>query len=467
VRRASTRATSFALFKMAMQVTVKGEDISPVEFQCTGWQSAFTKRTSSKKCLPAESEQPANMPSGSSNGGSRAPASLKKRLVAASKCLACRRSNLEPKRKNVNQVKIARALVTAAGHSFTNAAEDIICPNAMQNILVVSTPTYEGVEAISIGSANYEVSSYLAAPDNTCKGIIRNIDLEFDLDQLRSLIVQPRNPKALEARRIKNSTTVVILFDGLKLQNYVMCGLSMLRCTLYRRQTEVCYACVRLGLRAGVCPTPKNVVWTKFPNRPTCVFPEVRQLPGGLTPRPTSPRRKERPDYNTNIPPMDALSRPERQDQGALERAIQVRIRKPAAKETGWADRVRGSPTQASQPPQAPRPAREETPIQVPVEAPFEARTAKKRALTEPVSDERLEKFQTEMRVMLKSLSEAVAVLNAKVDILDGKFNALRGEGRWSFVLLRTISLLRPESRHLLVLNTFKRLHLGTLYRIG
>ncbi|KAG0436139.1 hypothetical protein HPB47_018121 [Ixodes persulcatus] len=188
---------------------VEGEDISPEEFQCAGWQSAFTKRKSSKKCLPAESDQPANTPCGSSNGGSRTPASAKKRLVAASRMPRLLKEHfrviVRPRGglnvKNVSQVKIAQTLVTAAGLSFTNAAEDIICPNAMQNVLVVSTPsehsakTYAGVEAISIGSANYEVSSYLAAPGNTCKGIIRNIDLEFDHDQLRSLIVAAEEPQ--------------------------------------------------------------------------------------------------------------------------------------------------------------------------------------------------------------------------------------------------------------------------------
>ncbi|KAG0419805.1 hypothetical protein HPB47_003867 [Ixodes persulcatus] len=44
---------------MAMQVTVEEEDIFPEEVQCAGWQSAFTKRKSSQKFLPAESEQPA------------------------------------------------------------------------------------------------------------------------------------------------------------------------------------------------------------------------------------------------------------------------------------------------------------------------------------------------------------------------------------------------------------------------
>ncbi|KAG0444601.1 hypothetical protein HPB47_013607 [Ixodes persulcatus] len=87
---------------------------------------------------------------------------------------------------------------------------------------------------------------------------------------------------------------------------------------------------------------------------------------------------------------------------------------------------------EASQPPQAPKPEREETSMEVPVEAPSEARTAKKRALTNPVRDEGPDEFQTEMRVLLKSLSEAVAMLNDKVDALDGKFNALeaRCEGR-------------------------------------
>ncbi|KAL1482745.1 hypothetical protein MTO96_033578 [Rhipicephalus appendiculatus] len=129
----------------------------------------------------------------------------------------------------------------AAQLAPAETGEDIVCANVVQNIFV-------------------EVNSYLAAPDNTCKGIVRGVDLDFDDNQLRDMIVQPRNPKALEVKRIKDTTRIIVLFDGLKVLNYVMCGASMLRCTVYRRQTDVCCACGRLGHRADVCPAPENTI---------------------------------------------------------------------------------------------------------------------------------------------------------------------------------------------------------------
>ncbi|KAL1466258.1 hypothetical protein MTO96_026797 [Rhipicephalus appendiculatus] len=84
------------------------------------------------------------------------------------------------------------------------------------------------------------------------------VDADISDAQLQAMIVNQRNPKALEAKRIKNTTTVVVLFDGMKVPNYVMCGASLLRCTLYKRQNGVCYACEGLGHRADVCPNPNK-----------------------------------------------------------------------------------------------------------------------------------------------------------------------------------------------------------------
>ncbi|KAL1443633.1 hypothetical protein MTO96_045916 [Rhipicephalus appendiculatus] len=96
------------------------------------------------------------------------------------------------------------------------------------------------------------------------------------------MIVNQRNPKALEAKRIKTTTTVVVLFDGMKVPNYVMCGVSLLRCTLYKRQNDVCYACGGLGHRADVCPNPNKRVckglWARLSIRRSPVLTKMCPL---------------------------------------------------------------------------------------------------------------------------------------------------------------------------------------------
>ncbi|KAH9361899.1 hypothetical protein HPB48_003692 [Haemaphysalis longicornis] len=92
----------------------------------------------------------------------------------------------------------------------------------MQNIMVASTPSkrntmaYAGGKDINIGQASYEVNAYFAAPKNSCKGVLCDIDPAIKHQERQCLIIQPKNTTALEVRRIKNTSTVVILFDGLK-----------------------------------------------------------------------------------------------------------------------------------------------------------------------------------------------------------------------------------------------------------
>lgn len=199
---------------------------------------------------------------------------VKKRVIAASRLPQLPKDHLRvivrPRNgldmRNVSQIKFAFALARAAGLSEEEIAKDVVCPNVMQNIAVVSTPAeknaraYARITSVVIGLVQYEVNAYMAAPEDTCKGIIRGVDLDIDPVRLQALIIHDRNPTALQARRIKNSTTVVILFDGLKVPNHVICGASMFRCTLFRRQTDVCYACGKVGHRADVCPTPDDTI---------------------------------------------------------------------------------------------------------------------------------------------------------------------------------------------------------------
>ncbi|KAL1468611.1 hypothetical protein MTO96_041375 [Rhipicephalus appendiculatus] len=228
--------------------------------------------------------------------------------------------------KNVSQIKVAHALMMAAQLNPAEIADDIVCSTPMQNIFVMSTPAekntraYARVEAITVGMVSYEVSSYLAAPDNTCKGVVRGVDLEFKQEQLSNMIVQPRNPRALEVKRIKNTTTVIVLFDGLKVPNYVMCGQTDRLC---KQRFQVPY-----------------VVRRRRRERQRAKYPAptgIDQLQSH-SPSPSRGRAGRAPRSSSRGGRSSSRGRSRSKDPSA------VRLQTPPAGDTRWADCVKGTP---------------------------------------------------------------------------------------------------------------------------
>ncbi|KAH8022806.1 hypothetical protein HPB51_005171 [Rhipicephalus microplus] len=213
-----------------MQVSVDGEDITPDDLQDSGWSVATTKRKLRGTHTPRTETQASVSMHGDAWSPQRSRAAVKKRLIAASRLPYLPRDHhrviVRPRNgldmRTVSQIKFAKALAVAAALSEEEVMEDVVCPNMMQNIAVISTPAernpraYSKITAITLGTASFDVSAYRAAPDDTCKGIIRGVDADIGQEQLYSLIVHPRNPTALQVKRIKNATTVIILFDGLR-----------------------------------------------------------------------------------------------------------------------------------------------------------------------------------------------------------------------------------------------------------
>lgn len=261
---------------MPQVAQMDGVEISEDEARAPGWNTALGRHkraatTSSTARQPvgaaaekqhATSAGPRNRPNALRGGlrrlatASRLPPLPKKQtrvIIRAGGGLDVRK---------LSNIQFARAVICAAKLTPAATAEDIFCPNAMQNIYVVSTPNdsnasaYSKITEIAIGEKVHNVSAYLAAPNGTCKGVIRGIDAEITDQQIRENIVNKRNPKAIEARRIKKTPTVVILFEGWKVPNYVTFGVALFKCSLYKRQTDICYACGRIGHRADVCPNP-------------------------------------------------------------------------------------------------------------------------------------------------------------------------------------------------------------------
>ncbi|KAH8029973.1 hypothetical protein HPB51_006179 [Rhipicephalus microplus] len=96
------------------------------------------------------------------------------------------------------------------------------------------------------------------AAGNTSRGVILGVDTDFDDAALNRMLIQPRNSSLLGARRIKNTETVILIFNGLKVPNYVYCGQVIYRCTLYKRQINTCRTSDQVGHRQDVCPTPST-----------------------------------------------------------------------------------------------------------------------------------------------------------------------------------------------------------------
>ncbi|KAH7944392.1 hypothetical protein HPB52_018981 [Rhipicephalus sanguineus] len=154
--------------------------------------------------------------------------------------------------------------MAAAKITYDAAGEDVVCPNVTQNIVVVSTPleehakNYVRIKQIKVGEKVYNVNAYYSAGDGYCKGVIRNMDREITEKELNTMIVHSGNPTAMQAKRIKDTGSVVIVFEGYEVPNHVKFGGVLLKCYLYRRQVDVCYICAKVGHRADVCPTPEK-----------------------------------------------------------------------------------------------------------------------------------------------------------------------------------------------------------------
>ncbi|KAH7968156.1 hypothetical protein HPB52_006377 [Rhipicephalus sanguineus] len=172
--------------------------------------------------------------------------------------------------------RIANSVYQAADIPREAREQDTICPNYQQNIIVVSNPVeehanrYQRIACIKLGTQEFEASAYEAAPENTSKGVIRGIPLDDTALDITANVITPRNPTALVDKRMGNTTNVIVLFDGYRVPSYVKYGGALTRCSLYRKQLDVCYHCGRLGHRADVCPNPNDKICRgcRMPNPP-------------------------------------------------------------------------------------------------------------------------------------------------------------------------------------------------------
>ncbi|KAH8026635.1 hypothetical protein HPB51_023145 [Rhipicephalus microplus] len=262
---------------MPQQIAMEGDDVTPEELQGNGWFSVLKKQQESRAKSHAAPQ------SGTQRGATAMPNATLRRVAAASRLPAMPRSHnrviVRPggglNVQACSPHRILAALTMAAQLAPSVTEEDIICPNSMQKIFVVSTPSatnaaaYSRVTEIILTDQRHPATAYLSPAGITSRGVIRGADTDFDAAALNRMLIQPRNSSLLGARRIKSTETVILIFNGLKVPNYVYCGQVIYRCTLYKRQIDTCRTCGQVGHRQDVCPTPSTKVCDHCGHLPT------------------------------------------------------------------------------------------------------------------------------------------------------------------------------------------------------
>lgn len=160
----------------------------------------------------------------------------------------------------LNLAKLAGAILHESRLTWREA--DIrIRVEETQNIITVNTPHQKAARAlnqireISIDRKTHPVNIYGLAPADSVKGVIHDVTLHYNMQQVLDDLYSP-GQELLTCRRLGNTGTVVITFQGHKVPFYVYYMGVEVKCYLYRKTVPVCSVCHVLGHRADVCPNP-------------------------------------------------------------------------------------------------------------------------------------------------------------------------------------------------------------------
>ncbi|KAL1476595.1 hypothetical protein MTO96_036400 [Rhipicephalus appendiculatus] len=167
-------------------VIMDGKDIPMDEFREEhGWRSAKVKKKSRRTdaCATERAAACSENARGHFNATGRA-VNLKNKVIKSSrmprlpsehwKIIVRPTSGLDVAK--TGSARLGRAIALAAGIAPELAGQDIVCPNAMQNIIVISTASrnnadsYLRMSCLTLGTKKYEINTYEAAPHETCKG---------------------------------------------------------------------------------------------------------------------------------------------------------------------------------------------------------------------------------------------------------------------------------------------------------
>ncbi|KAH8022917.1 hypothetical protein HPB51_006326 [Rhipicephalus microplus] len=161
--------------------------------------------------------------------------------------------------------ELANALWSAAGLSTEDRQNILFHLRPQQNLAVISTPKSHVADALykvrelRLGQRVYPITTYFAAPDNSCKGIVPGLVPGTPSTTLVDELLTP-GTQILQARMMGQTNVALVTFEGLKVPRYVRFYGAELRCYPHRPRQLVCKICHRLGHWADHCPMPHVLI---------------------------------------------------------------------------------------------------------------------------------------------------------------------------------------------------------------
>ncbi|KAH7952872.1 hypothetical protein HPB49_002064 [Dermacentor silvarum] len=134
-----------------------------------------------------------------------------------------------------------------------------------QNIALVSTPDPDlaeqlcHIQTLLLGSKSYQVSAYVASPDNSCKGVITGaLPIPTEDSLINETVTYPHAINIIQARPFGKNGACLYTFEGRRVPRYVYFQGVEFRCRPFRPVTQVCHCCLRTGHRHEICPYPQE-----------------------------------------------------------------------------------------------------------------------------------------------------------------------------------------------------------------
>ncbi|KAH7979046.1 hypothetical protein HPB49_007896 [Dermacentor silvarum] len=183
----------------------------------------------------------------------------------------------------IHSCVLRQIILKAAGLPINeHTAQDQLHVNEISNTILVSTPnmdradSYNTIRTLNFNGTTYEVATPVADPSDTCRGVIL---LPIDSPEqaiLPTLISYNPDLTVGSARRLGNTESILITFQGKRVPYYINYEGCALRCIPYRQKIEACTRCRKVGHRQDVCPFSTDTRSTLDPSmdhdcKPVCI----------------------------------------------------------------------------------------------------------------------------------------------------------------------------------------------------